>query len=170
MARRFRSGKQPIVSNKETIDAVLLLVPAATTSSVDLATAVNNYTGVVGTCPLGAKILGFYLETSYHLTQNISGRFNWYLCKKESGRAGGDFPVPSLTGGHELRKRIFHERKGILDGGNASNQGGQTSKNVEFIKIPKGFQRMGENDIWTIFLGASTNHSFCLKSIYKWYI
>ncbi len=170
MVRQRQTSKRPIVSNKEIVDAVVVLAAAATTTSIDVATAVNNYTGTIGTCPLGAKIIGFYLETSYNLAQVIVGRFDWYICKREAGRSGGDFPVPSLTGGHELRKRIYHERKGILDGGTTSNAGGQTSKNVEFIKISRGVQRMGENDVWTIFIGASTTHSFCMKCIYKWYV
>lgn len=144
-------------------------MPGATTTSVDLATAVDNYTGVTGTCPHGSKILGFYLETSYNLAQVIVGVFDWYLCKREAGRAGGDFPTPGTTGGNELRKRIYHERKGILGGGSSTNQGGQTSKSIEFVKIPRGVQRMGENDIWTLFFRGSTLHSFCLKAIYKWY-
>jgi len=170
MARRFQSAKRPIVSNKEIVDGTFLLVSAAVTTDVDVASAVNDYTGTVGTCPLGAKILGFYLETSYNLNQVLVGAFNWYLCKREAGRQIGGFPVPGLTGGAELRKRIYHERKGVLDGGTSSNVGGQTSKAVEFVKIPRGVQRMGENDKWTIRIIGSTNYSFCLKCIYKWYM
>ena len=169
---RFRRGqsKRPIVSNKEIVDGTFLLVTAAVTTDIDIAKTVNDYTGTVGTCPLGAKILGFYLETSYNLAQVIVGRLDWYLCKRESGRQIGGFPVPGLTGGTELRKRIYHEAKGILDGGTTSNAGGQTSKQREFIKIPRGVQRMGENDFWTMRINGSTNYSFCLKCIYKWYM
>ncbi len=170
MARRFQSSKRPIVSNKEILDAVTLLVPAATTTVIDVATQVNDYAGAVGTCPLGAKILGFYIEASYNLSQVIVGRADWYIAKVESGRGSGSYPTPGATGGHELRKRIYHERKGVLDGGPGSNIGGQTSKSVEFVKIPRGVQRMGEADKWIIKVGASTNYSFCLKCIYKWYM
>ncbi len=170
MARRGQSSKRPIVSNKEIVDVTFLLVSAGVTTNVDLVTAVNDYTGTVGTCPLGAKVLGIYIEASYNLSQVIVGRFDWYICKRESARAVGEFPTPGVTGGHVLRKRIYHERKGVLDGGSASNAGGQTSKSVEFIKFPRGVQRMGENDRWTIFFNGSTNHSFCLKCIYKWYM
>ncbi len=170
MARRMRQAKRPIVSNKEIFDGTFLLVSAGVTTDIDIASAINNYVGTIGTCPLGAKILGFYLETSYNLSQVIVGRVDWYLCKRESGRQIGGFPTPGATGGTELRKRIYHERKGVLDGGTTSNAGGQTSKSVEFIKIPPGVQRMGENDTWTIRVNGSTNYSFCLKCIYKWYM
>ncbi len=170
MPRRRGGRKQVIVSNKEIVDVVTLLVSAGTVTDVTLASAVNDYTGTVGTCPLGAKILGMYIEASYNLSQVIVGRFDWYLCKRESARAVGEFPAPGATGGHILRKRIYHERKGVLDGGSASNAGGQTAKSVEFIKFPPGVQRMGENDRWSIFFSGSTNHSMCIKCIYKWYM
>jgi len=170
MARNRGSAKRPIVSNKEIVDIVTVLVPAGVTTTNSIATQINDYVGTVGTMPLGAKILGFYLEVSYNLAQVIVGRADWFLAKAESGRANGDFPTPGATGGHELRKRIYHERKGILDGGTTSNAGGQTAKSVEFIKIPRGVQRMGEGDRWIVRTSASTNHSFCFKAIYKWYM
>ncbi len=170
MARFRQMAKRPIVSNKEIVDAAIILTPGGTETTINLAVAVNSYTGVVGQCPLGARILGFYLESSYNLGQNIVGRFDWYLCKRKAGRLFVDFPTAGATGGAPLRKDIFHERKGILDGGNATNVGGQTAKSVEFVKIPKGFQRMGEGDVWSIIMGASTIYSFCLKCIYKWYM
>jgi len=170
MARNRRSGKSPITSNKEIVDSVTLLVSAGVITNVDIATQTNDYAGTVGTMPLGASILGFYVESSYNLSQVIVGKFDWYLCKRESGRVVTDFPPPGATGGTVLRKSIFHERKGVLDGGTTSNAGGQTSKSVEFLKIPKGFQRMGELDKWTIRAAGTTNYSFCLKVIYKWYI
>lgn len=171
MARFNRlSAKHPIVSNKEIIDSVVLLATGGVTTNLDIATEVSDYTGVTGTMEVGTKILGFYLEISYNLNQNIVGNFDWYLCKRESGRVTGDFPLPGATGGTQLRKRIYHERKGVLDGGNGTNIGGQTSKSVEFIKIPRGVQRMGENDVWTLRFRGSTLYSFCVKCIYKWYI
>jgi len=168
---RFRQSmaKRPIVSNKEIVDSVTLLVSAGVTTTVNLANTINDYAGTIGTQPLGSKILGFYLEISYNLSQVIVGRFDWYLAKRNSGRAIVDYPAPGATGGNVLRKSIYHERKGVLDGGTTSNAGGQTSKSVEFIKIPRGAQRMGENDFWTIFASGSTNYSMCIKCIYKWY-
>ncbi len=170
MARHFNSGKHPIVSNKEVVDVVSLLTAGGTTTTIDVATQINDYTGAIGTMPIGAKILGFYLEISYNLSQVIVGNFDWYLALRQSNRSIGDFPIPGSVGGDKLRKKVFHERKGVLDGGTTSNAGGQTSKSVEFIKVPKGFQRMGELDKWIIQLRGSTSYSFCIKCIYKWYI
>ena len=167
--RGRRSGLIPVVSNKEIVDSVVLLASAAVTTDVDIATAVNGYIGTIGTCPLASSIKGFYLEISYNLNQNIVGNFDWYLGKRQMGQTAAVFPLPGSTGGSPFRKRIFHERKGVLDGGNGSNIGGQTSKSVEFIAIPNSFRKMSESDIWFIRLRGSTNYSFCIKCIYKWY-
>ncbi len=167
---RFRRPQSVIVANKEIVDGVSLLVTAGVITDSIIATQVNDYIGGVGTMPLGAKIKGFYLEISYNLSQVLVGKFDWYLCKLESLRSLADFPAPGASGGHLLRKRIFHERKGVLDGGTTSNAGGQTAKSVEFIKVPKGFQRMGEGDRWAIRSSGTTNYSLCIKAIYKWLI
>ncbi len=138
------------------------------TTDIDIATAVNDYTGTVGTCPLGTSILGFYLETSTQNGDTIVNRMDWMLIKRLHGLAVSFFAVPGSTGGSQRRSEIFHESKGIGQGA-GSAVGGQTSRMREFIKIPRKFRRMGENDVWTIRAGGSTTYSFCLKCIYKWY-
>ena len=167
--RSRRSSLIPVVSNKEVVDSTVILASAGVTTDIDIATAVNGYVGTIGTCPLASSIKGFYLEISYNLAQVIVGRFDWYLGKRQMGQTAAVFPVPGVVGGSVFRKRVFHERKGILDGGSASNAGGQTSKSVEFIAIPKSFKKMSEGDIWFLRFNGSTNYSFCLKAIYKWY-
>ncbi len=168
---RFRrqSGKRPIVSNKEIVDTVLLIVSAGTISDIDIATEVADYTGTVGTVPHGATVLGFYLETSTSNTDNIIGRTDWYLCKRPKGLFTSSFPTPGGTGGHQKRALIFHESKG-LQIGNTTTVGGQSTRIREFIKIPKGFRRFAEDDVWTIRVGSSENYAFCMKCIFKWYL
>ena len=168
---RFRSrqtSKRPIVSNKEIVDSVVFIVAGGVTTDIDVASQVNDYTGTVGTCPQGSKILGFYLETSTNNVDNIVGRIDWFLCKRQGDRLVTAYPTPGASGGAQLRKLIFHESKGIAQG-TPTTGGGQSTRMREFIKIPPGFQRMGELDRWTIRVGSSENYSFCLKCIYKWY-
>lgn len=166
--RRFQTSKRPINSNKEIVDAVFFIVAGGVTTDIDIATAVNDYTGTVGTVPTGATVNGFYLETSTSNVDNIVGRTDWYICKRNSGLATSFFPVPGATGGNDRRKFIFHESKGIGQG-TATTGGGQTTRMREFIKIPRSFRRFGESDVWTIRVGSSENYSFCLKCIYKVY-
>jgi len=173
---RFRTSlaKRPVVSNKEIVDSVVFIVAGGVTTDIDLATCVNNYTGTIGQCPLGASILGFYLETSTNNVDNIVSRIDWILIKRTGGLGIANYPTPSSTGGHIHRRWVFHESKGManaetFDNGTANTAGGQTTRMREFIKIPKRFRRMGEGDAWTIRVGSSENYSFCLKCIYKWY-
>ncbi len=170
MGRRFnrQQGKRPIVSGKEIVDSVVFIVAGGTTTDIDIATSVNNYTGTVGTVPFGATVLGFYLETSTSNVDNIVGRTDWFLCKRDAGLALTNYPIPGATGGTLRRKMIFHESKGIGQG-TATTGGGQSTRMREFIKIPNKFRRFGEDDTWTIRVGSSENYSFCLKCIYKWY-
>ncbi len=171
MARgRSNLAKRPITSNKEIVDAVAFLIVGGVTTDIVVATTVNDYTGTVGTAPIGATILGFYMETSTANSDSIINRADWYLAKSDSGRVLTTFPVPGSTGGTSLRKAIFHESKGIGQGEAVSTLGGQTNRMREFIAIPRRFRRMGEGDVWFIRVGASTDYSFCLKCIYKWYI
>lgn len=146
----------------------MFIVAGGTTTDIDIASTVNSYTGTVGTVPIGASILGFYLETSINNVDNIVGRTDWFLCKRTSGTPFTSFPTPATTGGHVFRKWIFHESKGIGQG-TATTGGGQSTRMREFIKIPKRYRRMGEADDWSIRVGSSENYSFCLKCIYKWY-
>ncbi len=147
----------------------MFIVAGGVTTDITIADSVNDYAGGVGDVPLGATILGFYLETSTNNVDNIIGRTDWYICKRDGSRAIGEYPTPGATGGHILRKKIFHESKGIGQG-SATTAGGQSTRMREFIKIPRSFRRMGENDKWTIRVGSSENYSFCLKAIYKWYM
>ncbi len=144
------------------------------TTDIDIATAVNAYAGSVGTMPLGSSLLGFYLEISTNNVDNIVGRTDWYLCKRNGNLSVANYPVPGATGGNINRKYIFHEEKGIhnaltFDNGTANTAGGQSFRTKQFIAIPKSKRRMGEADVWTIRVGSSENYSFCMKCIYKWY-
>ncbi len=166
---RRSQAKRPIHSNKEIVDTVALLVVGGTITDVNILETVNNYTGTVGTAALGSSVLGFYLETSVSGADSIVARTDWYLCKRPGNRTLTDYPTPGSTGGSPQRKWIFHESKGIAQGESVSLLGGQTTRTREFIKIPKGYRRCGENDRWTIRIGSSADYNYCLKCIYKVY-
>ena len=70
-----------VVRNKEIVDSVNLAVAGNVTTAVDLATAVNDYTGVVGTCPIGATIKGFEIQLSDNQDNAPVQRRDWILWK-----------------------------------------------------------------------------------------
>jgi len=164
---RFRRFSPPVRHNKEIIDSVLLVVAAGVTSSVAIATAVNDYIGTAGTHPISAKIKAFWLEVSYTKGENTVGRIDWLLMKKPAGVSTAGV-IPGSTGGNVARKYILLERKGLASLDGLLEQGGSPARFAGWIMVPKRFQNMAEGDSWEIRVGASVVHNFCLKALYKW--
>ncbi len=90
---------------------------------------------------------------------------DWYMWKGPVG-ISGVMPIPGVTGGDVERKYILHEEKGIpgnaLDGAYPL-----TFKGV--IKIPRGRQRFGEEDVMQLRLRGAGETNSCVKCIYKFY-
>ncbi len=151
-----------IHSNKEIVDSVLLGVTGGVTSTVDLATQINDYTGGVGTVPLSAVIRSIYLFVQI-LPATGTANVDWLIGKVPSQVV---LPTPGSSGGSVNRKWVLHEEKGI-PGNAADGAYPLTFKGV--IKIPKARQRMAEGDKITIRLVGVDTHNICIKSIYKVY-
>ncbi len=169
--RRFQSGKRPISSNKEIIDVTSLTVAAGVITDSVIATQTNNYTGTVGTMPLGSTILGFFIEASAIDVSgsDLSHRIDWYLGKAPTGLGITSMPVPGSTGGNNRRNHIFHEEKGIFPSSAVVGRGIQQVRTRTFVRVPKSKRRMAEGDVWVIRSGSSGSYSVCYKVIYKWY-
>ena len=136
-----------------------------------VASTINDYVGTVGTCPLGATILGFYIEASLIDVDggDLSNRIDWFLCKREEAGILS-FPVPGSTGGSVFRSKIFHEEKGIFPDTATVGAGLQQVRTRTFVRVPKSKRRMGEGFSWVIRIGSSGAYSACFKVIYKWFI
>ncbi len=165
MARRFQMAKRPIDSVKNILDNSGNLT-ANTEAEIQIATAVNTYTGATTECQVGSKILAFFL--SIHIMNDATqaaGSTDWFLAKRHGGQVYTDFPSPEATGGSVVRNQIFHEEKAL--------PGGTSGPGMHFqgvIKVPRGQQRVREGDIWFIsVIDQSQAGKFCLKAIYKWY-
>ncbi len=162
MPRRKSLG-MIINSRKEILDGVFLGVTAATVTTVDLATVVNDYTGVVGEVEVGSVIKSLYLFVQVLPTAGTAN-VDWFIAKKPAGVA---LPVPGATGGDPARKYILHEEKGI-PGNAADGAYPLTFKGV--IRIPRGRQRMAEGDKIQIKIRGADIYNACLKTIYKVYM
>ncbi len=155
-----RSRLVPIQTRKEIVDSTLLGVAAGTTTTVIVATAVNDYTGTVGTVETGSVIKSMYwfvqmLPTA--TTENV----DFYMMKLPA-----NVPVvtPGATGGAPNRKYILHEEKGIP--GNA-NDGAYPLTFKGVVKIPRGYRRMAEGDFFVLVLRGVGISNACVKCIYK---
>ncbi len=155
---------RPVRSVKEIVDSVTLAVAAGVITTIDVVTAVNSYTGTVGTVPIGATVSAISLQVSYTSDAGVSSNFDWYIAKNAAGSLA--FPTPGVTGGNALRRFIFHEEKGLT--GNVLD--GSLTKNNVLLLIPPRFKRMGESDkIQLKARGAVEAYDMCVKAIYKWY-
>ncbi len=169
MPRRFqRNSKLVVRSNKEVIDSVNFAVAAGTSITVVLAVAVNDYVGTVGTCPLSSKIKALWIETSYTKADSLVGRMDWLVAKKPANTTFAGL-VPGATGGSNLRKFIFLERKGIMSNDGLVAQGGSPKFSAGWLRIPKRYQNMGEDDEIILRFNSSVVYNICIKIIYKWY-
>ncbi len=153
---------RPIIhTRKEIVDSVNLAVVGGVQTTVTLATAVNDYTGAVGTVEVGSKIKWLYLFVQMLPTVGTAN-VDWYILKSP-GVIG--LPLPGATGGDATRKYILHEEKG-LPGNAADGAYPLTFKGV--IKIPRGRQRMAEGDLIRLTARAAVDISnLCIKCIYK---
>ncbi len=160
----------PVVSAKNILDLTATGVAAGVTTDLGIAVGVNNYTGVAGTVPIGANVKNIYFSYSYNFAQGFPTRMGMYICKKPAGIGTGTMPVPGNTSGDPFRRFIFLEMKGL--GSASSDAFGQDSQIRGFsgwLKIPKRFRRIGEDDQLFLRVGSASNYNVCVKVIYKYF-
>jgi len=159
-------ASRPVRSVKQIVDGIFLAVASGVTTSVEILTAVNDYTGTVGTCPIGATVKAVSLQVSYSSGAATSTAFDWYIQKNPFNILSAGTPVPGSTGSATSRRFIFHEEKGLT--GNVGD--GTLTKNNVLVLIPPRFRRMGENDKLRILArNSNVSYNFCIKVIYKWF-
>lgn len=165
---RRRRGRglflRPINSVKNIVDSTTLGVAAGTVTNVTLANAVNDYTGASATVPIGSKVHGVYLFFQIIL-QSVGTNVDMYVWKGPQ-TLQGSMPIPGATGGDQNRKFILHEEKGIPG---TLNNGASPLTFRGVIKLPKGRQRMAENDLLEIKFRGAAVYDACIKCIYKFY-
>ncbi len=164
MGFRRQLALRPINTKKEVIDSTLLGVAAATTSTVVIALAVDNYSGSIGECQTGAVIKGGYWFVQI-LPTTGTANVDAYIAKAPLNVVT-NLPIPGAVGGNVHRKYILHEKKGIP--GNSAD--GAYPMTIEgSFRIPKGRQRMAESDQIVIRVRGTDIHNACIKAIYKVY-
>jgi len=151
---------------KEIVDGTFIGVGGAITTSQTLAVAVNNYTGGVGDCPIGCKLFGMDLFLQCSPDSVTQGLTDMYVAKIPGGITTSSMPIPGATGGNENRKYILHEQKGIPGGQVAGALPTQWHMRV---RIPKGRQRMAENDKVIVRFRNTNTYNACVKAVFKWY-
>ncbi len=171
-------GLRPINSIKNVVDNSGILpagvntsihIPITATRNAELATANEIDTG--------SKVSSVFIELFFFSEggelANEVPLVDWYIVKNGDNSWGTTFdannlPTPGATGTHINKRHILHEEKGLTGGGNLSLTGiPMVFKGV--IKIPRGRQRWGENDVLRVCARANFPAKFCVKTIYKWF-
>lgn len=163
---RYRAAffKRPINSVKNIVDDTAIGVASGTQRVVTVAAGTNAYSGGVSEVPIGAKVSHVYIFAQMQ-PQAAQGDCDWYIWKGP-GTLSAAMPTPGVTGGDNNRKYILHEEKGIPG---VFNNGSNPLTFRGVIRIPRGRQRFGENDIIELRAVAPTVYDWCAKFIYKFY-
>ncbi len=142
-------------------------------------TANNVATTELNNVIRGSKVSGFYLSLFFTLDVNQSGMgavplVDWLVFYNKNGIIDSTthsatnpqvYPVPGATGNNTNRSQVFHESKGLV--GEKNDGSKMVFEGV--IRLPKGYQRIGEKTEITIVARGNFDTVFCAKVIYKWY-
>ncbi len=161
--RRMRTlALRPIDSYKQvTVDG-----PASRASATNifhiLVHGVDNYVGPTALnneVPTGAKVFGILILATFTNLVSISSLLHFNVM---TNRSGGVIPTPGAVGGNPNRNKVIHTDM-IFLGQNQNN-------NIRlFVKIPKIYQRIREDDEILIQYRADTVFASATQAIYKFY-
>ncbi len=177
---RFRRGMglRPIQSTKHIVE--VSSVAGASTNAVALTIIKGVDNPVLANAnevQPGHKVSSIFLSVFYiaeggELATEVP-LVDWYIIHNPGNVFAAVFdaannPTPGTTGIHLNKRHIFHTEKGLAGGGDVSLAGlPMIFKGV--IKIPRGRQRVGQNDRITINHRTNFATKFCIQAIYKDY-
>lgn len=167
---RFRNrgnALRPIFSIKKVVGASGALIDGTvSTIPISNATAGTAWADAADDLvPIGCTIKSFYVSVYVYSTADGTAApvIDWYISKNPSDSL--TMPAPTAVGGNENRRFIFHQERGL-----AANTSGTPMVFKGVIKVPRGFQRMGKDDNWSIRLVINGEAGFfCTQTIYKFY-
>ncbi len=142
-----------------------LLAAGGSIKSVTIARADNEPTGDVEV-KTGSLIKAIFFEQNYNFEGNVTSIFDWAIVKARTGQAITDFD-PAIPN-QPNRSQVFLWGMEMPAGINNST----SVKRMGTLLIPKGKQRMSEDDKWLLVyrsaVGAGVEDA-CGHFIYKEY-
>ncbi len=166
MVFRRRSSKGSIIdSNKHEIRTVALLANGGTVKEVVIAQGKDEPTGN-NQVKSGSVIKAIIFEINFNFESNITAIIDWAIVKRKFGQTANDFDpaVPMAA----TRSGKFLWGMEMPAGINNSS----SIKRVGTLLVPKGKQRMSEDDIWSFLYRSSAGvgqEDVCSHFIYKEY-
>ncbi len=176
----FRRGRglRPINSVKHIVESSTILAAGVNTILDNITLGVDTYSlASTDGCPTGSRVSSFYLSVFViaeggEIASEVP-LVDWYIIKNNGNTFGTTFgttthPTPGTTGTHINKRFIIHTEKGLAGGGDVSLAGvPMIFKGV--IRIPKGMQRIGQDDKMELVARANFNSKICWQAIYKHY-
>ncbi len=165
MVRRMSMSLRPIHRIKHVIDA-----EGTATSTNSLVNLIKTVDAPVLTSPTevetGSKVNGIYLHVEVSHTSG-TGRPNIYIIIYKD--PGGNLSVidPTAVGISDDKRYVIHQEM-IMMSGDAGNGLPRPIFNGVIV-IPKGYRRMGPNDVlkFVVVTKGSVQADFCLQAHYK---
>ncbi len=142
--------KQIIQSTKRISQASLFTVAADAVEQFIVLQATQDFTGGSGQCPVGAVVKAVYVEM-WMMGDGQQPSFQMAIVEKSQGNA----TVASIAALRDLdnftnKKNIFHTFQGLI--GDANTNPMPIIR--QWIKIPRGKQRMGLGDRIRVVFGG----------------
>ncbi len=167
---------RPIQSTKHIVEFSGILAAGANTVLLTVASGTDNpvLANVSEVQPghkIGSIFVSFFAITEGGEVANEVPLVDWYIINNPGNTFAATFtattnPTPGATGSHINKRFIFHTEKGLAGGGDASLAGvPMIFKGV--LKVPRGRQRVGQNDRITINARSNFATKFCVQCIYK---
>ncbi len=170
MARRYSRGMalRPVNRIKHVFDTSATIA-GASSGVFPIASATDTPTlGVSNSVETGAKINGFYIRFEVASNEAISAgaipNFYFILAKNIGGTL--TLPAANAVGVYDNKRFVIHQEMTMIE-----NKGQGSNARTVFngvVVVPKGYRRMGPNDIWEIkTLCPALDTAQCLQVHYK---
>ncbi len=165
---RFRSrglALRPVHRIKHVIDAQGGVVAGAANTVVNLVdTKDAPVLANVAEVETGAKVNGIYLKVEANATSSAA-LSNFYIAIVKIPGGNLAFPKVNAIGPNDNKRYVIHQEMVMFQ--QVTNSNPRTVFNG-VIAIPRGYRRMGPNDLLTLLLfSPGVNVNFCVQCHYK---
>ncbi len=160
----FRNRLRPVKSYKHVIDIQGGLVAGAQLNSI-LADAVDApiLTGTASV-EVASTIRAIYLKVEAYATTAVA-LSNIYMTVMKNPSNALTAPAPNAVGASDVKKQIIHQEMVMMQ---QVAEGNPRTLFKGVIRIPRGYQRMGQDDTLLLsLLSPGVAAFFCIQCIYK---
>ncbi len=156
---------RPIRSIKHVVDIQSSLAAGGNQENQDLVSALDSPTTAnVDSVEIGSRVSSIYLNVQVYATSEASlANVYMFIIKNPGGNITP--PAANAVGASDNKKFVIHQEMRMMGG--ATTEIPITLFNG-VIKIPRGYQRMGTNDILQLSVQTPGNAiDYCVQCIYK---